>query len=70
MGAFINRAHEAGSCLLVVTRSSNDEGRAIQAAEARPGVSVEADLLRQIGQLNAELAPGRIGPVGAVIGPR
>jgi orotidine-5'-phosphate decarboxylase len=70
MGAFISRAHEAGSCLLVVTRSSNLEGRGIQAAEARPGLAVEVDLLRQIGQLNAELAPRRIGPVGAVVGPR
>ncbi len=70
MGAFVHRAYEAGSCLLVVTRSSNHEGRDIQAAEAKFGVPVEVDLLHQIGQLNAELAPGRIGPVGAVIGPR
>jgi orotidine-5'-phosphate decarboxylase len=70
MGSFFRRAHEAGSCLLVVTRSSNHEGRGVQAAETRAGVSVEADLLCQIGQLNAELARGRIGPVGAVIGPR
>jgi orotidine-5'-phosphate decarboxylase len=70
MGAFIGRAHEAGSCVLVVTRSSNHEGRGVQAAETKPGVPVEVDLLRQIGQLNAELSPDRIGPVGAVIGPR
>jgi orotidine-5'-phosphate decarboxylase len=70
MGAYIHRAYEAGSCLLVVTRSSNEEGRGIQAAETKPGVPVEVDLLRQIGQLNSELAPGRLGPVGAVIGPR
>jgi orotidine-5'-phosphate decarboxylase len=70
MGAFISRAHEAGSCLLVVTRSSNHEGRGVQAAETRPGVPVEVDLLGQIAQLNADLAPGSIGPVGAVIGPR
>ena len=30
MGAFVSRAHQAGSCLLVVTRSSNPEGRAVQ----------------------------------------
>ena len=70
MGAFISRAHEAGSCLLVVTRSSNKEGRGVQGAETRPGVPVEVDLLSQIGRLNADLAPGQIGPVGAVIGPR
>ena len=28
MDAFVSRAHQAGSCLLVVTRSSNPEGRA------------------------------------------
>jgi orotidine-5'-phosphate decarboxylase len=70
MSAFVHRAHEAGSCLLVVTRSSNREGRDIQAAETKSGVPVEVNLLHQIGQLNVELAPGRIGPVGAVIGPR
>lgn len=42
----------------------------MQAAETSPGVSVEADLLRQIGRRNADLAPGRIGPVGVVVGPR
>lgn len=70
MGAFISRAHEAGSCLLVVTRSSNREGRGVQAAKTKSGMTVEVDLLDQIGELNAELASGGIGPVGAVIGPR
>ncbi len=68
MGSFVSRAHEAGSCLLIVTRSSNPEGRTVQAARCG-GHSVEETLLRGIGALNAELAPGRIGPVGAVIGP-
>lgn len=69
MGAFIDRAHKAGACLLVVTRSSNPEGRAVQAARASTGNSVEQQLLHDIGALNASLAPGEIGPVGAVIGP-
>ncbi|HUB38887.1 MAG TPA: orotidine-5'-phosphate decarboxylase [Streptosporangiaceae bacterium] len=69
MGAFVSRAEQAGSCLLVVTRSSNPEGRAVQAAVARSGVTVEEELLREIGALNERLAPGRIGPVGAVVGP-
>jgi orotidine-5'-phosphate decarboxylase len=69
MDPFVTRAHEAGSCLLVVTRSSNPEGRAIQAAVARSGRSVEEALLAEIAQLNDELAPGAIGPIGAVIGP-
>ena len=84
MGAFVARAAESGSCLLVVTRSSNPEGRAVQAALAPAGpvpgapvnagseqtaLSVEAGLLLEIGAVNARLAPGELGPVGAVIGP-
>jgi len=76
MGTFVSRADESGSCVLVVTRSSNPEGRAVQAAVARPGgavnvepVTVEEGLLQDIGALNERLAPGRIGPVGAVVGP-
>ncbi|MBO0729669.1 MAG: orotidine-5'-phosphate decarboxylase [Acidimicrobiaceae bacterium] len=69
MGAFVTRAHESGSCVLVVTRSSNPEGRAVQGATYGDGRSVEANLLTQIGTLNAALAPGEIGPVGAVVAP-
>lgn len=69
MSAFVSRAAQAGSCLLVVTRSSNPEGRSIQAARTGDGLSVEQDLLEQIRVLNKGLAPGQIGPVGAVIGP-
>jgi orotidine-5'-phosphate decarboxylase len=74
MSAFVVRAEQSGSCLLVVTRSSNPEGRAIQgaridAAGERASRSVEQDLLREIGAANAALAPGQVGPIGAVIGP-
>jgi orotidine-5'-phosphate decarboxylase len=69
MDAFVSRAHEAGGCLLVVTRSSNPEGRAVQAARGSDGRTVEETLLREIGALNATLAPGEVGPIGAVIGP-
>jgi orotidine-5'-phosphate decarboxylase len=69
MGAFVSRAHASGSALLVVTRSSNAEGRPIQAAGLSSGHSVEETLLHEIGELNARLAPGEIGPVGAVVGP-
>jgi orotidine-5'-phosphate decarboxylase len=69
MQPFIDRAVESGSCVLVVTRSSNIEGRSVQAAMNRTGRSVEELLLDQIGDLNAKVAPGAIGPVGAVIGP-
>jgi orotidine-5'-phosphate decarboxylase len=70
MHSYVTRAHESGSCVLVVTRSSNPEGRMIQAAELpESAMSVERDLLLQIGAVNARLAPGELGPVGAVIGP-
>jgi orotidine-5'-phosphate decarboxylase len=69
MGTFVARAHESGSCLLVVTRSSNPEGRAVQSARSGSGRSVEEELLLEIGELNRKLAPGEIGPIGAVIGP-
>lgn len=70
MGSFVSRAHESGSCVLVVTRSSNPEGRMIQAAIGEHDRSVEAGLLAEIGRLNRSMAPGAIGPVGAVIGAR
>lgn len=69
MSAFISRAHQAGSCLLVVTRSSNPEGRAVQSARHDDGRQVDQRLLGEIGKLNRTLAPGQIGPVGAVVGP-
>jgi orotidine-5'-phosphate decarboxylase len=69
MGAFVTRAHDAGSCLLVVTRSSNPEGRAVQSALSPSGRFVEQEMLDEIGALNAQLTPGGIGPVGAVVGP-
>jgi len=37
MGAFVSRASSAGACLLVVTRSSNPEGRIVQEARVMPG---------------------------------
>jgi orotidine-5'-phosphate decarboxylase len=70
MTTYVSRAHESGSCVLVVTRSSNPEGRAIQAAEVPgTGQTVEAQLLQDIAALNSRLAPGELGPAGAVIGP-
>ena len=69
MGSFFTRAHQAGSCVLVVTRSSNPEGRAVQASYDDSGRSVETALLQEIAALNTALAPGEIGPVGAVVAP-
>jgi hypothetical protein len=69
MGTFVSRAREAGSCLLVVTRSSNPEGRAVQSARDDSGRQVDEGLLHEIGELNRTLAPGPVGPVGAVVAP-
>lgn len=68
MGTLVARAHAAGCCVLVVTRSSNPEGRDVQAAVCTGGLSVEAALLSHVGKLNESLAPGQLGPVGAVVG--
>jgi orotidine-5'-phosphate decarboxylase len=69
MQPFVDLAAASGACLLVVTRSSNVEGRAVQASLDTEGRSVEQSLLDAIAELNAKLAPGGIGPIGAVIGP-
>jgi orotidine-5'-phosphate decarboxylase len=69
MHAFVERAQQSGGCLLVVARSSNPEGRLVQEASAASGRSVEAVLLDEIGGLNATLAPGGVGPIGAVVSP-
>ena len=69
MGELVGRASQSGSCLLVVVRSSNPEGRAVQSADAGGGLTVDQRLLADIGALNARLAPGTLGPVGAVVGP-
>lgn len=67
MEPLVQRAHQTGSCLLVVTRSSNPEGRCVQSAVTAVGRSVEAQVLDEIGAWNRALAPGRVGPVGAVV---
>jgi orotidine-5'-phosphate decarboxylase len=67
MSAYTSRAHESGSCVFVVLRSSNPEGRTIQISRTPHGFSVEQHLLAEIGTLNSRLAPGTVGPVGAVV---
>jgi orotidine-5'-phosphate decarboxylase len=68
-GDFTSRAAESGAAVLIVVRSSNPEGREVQSAAGTDGLTVEQRLLADIGALNARLAPGRLGPVGAVVGP-
>jgi len=69
MREFIDRAVAHACGLFVVTRSSNPEGRVIQEAIGTNGQSVEGRLVADIARLNAALAPGGQGPVGAVFGP-
>jgi orotidine-5'-phosphate decarboxylase len=52
MAAFVARASASGSCVLIVTRSTNPDGREVQAAVGPDGLSVEAALLRRIRKLN------------------
>jgi orotidine-5'-phosphate decarboxylase len=68
MNAFVTRAHQSNACLLVVTRSTNPEGRLTQDSVSDSGTSVEARLLAAIGAANAALTGDDPGPVGAVVG--
>ncbi|HEX6448830.1 MAG TPA: orotidine-5'-phosphate decarboxylase [Trebonia sp.] len=58
MDAYVRRAHASGACLLVVTRSSNPEGRAVQEARTGLGTTVEEQILSEIATINAELIRG------------
>jgi hypothetical protein len=53
--------------VIVVTRSSNPEGRSLQQAVMASGVSIEESLLADIAALNASADIPR-GTVGAVVG--
>jgi orotidine-5'-phosphate decarboxylase len=69
LAPFVDRSMEADAGILVVTRSSNPEGRSIQLAVDERGTPVEESLLADIAAANARLSPGGLGPVGAVFGP-
>jgi orotidine-5'-phosphate decarboxylase len=69
MRSILDRAAAAGGGVFVVTRSSNPEGRTIQEARVAGGATVEGWMLGAIAAENARLAPGTVGPVGAVFGP-
>jgi orotidine-5'-phosphate decarboxylase len=67
LAPLISQAGRTGRGVIVVTRSSNPEGRLLQEAITRTGVSVEESLLAGIAAWNqsVDLATGT---VGAVIG--
>jgi orotidine-5'-phosphate decarboxylase len=67
LAPMIEMAGQSGRGVIVVTRSSNPEGRHLQEAITSTGMSVEETLLREIAAWNAsESIPS--GTVGAVIG--
>jgi orotidine-5'-phosphate decarboxylase len=70
MGEVLAAARQARRGIFCVVASSNPEGRGLQEAVTASGASVEAALLAQLAEANAEeLAAGaRLGSVGAVVG--
>jgi orotidine-5'-phosphate decarboxylase len=69
MQPILDRAVANGAGVFVVTRSSNVEGRAIQGARHPGSETVEHQLVVDIAAENLRVAPGTIGPIGAVFGP-
>ncbi len=69
LAPFVDRSLDADAGVLVVTRSSNPEGRSIQEAVGECGTTVEERLVSDIATANARLSPGGLGPIGAVFGP-
>jgi orotidine-5'-phosphate decarboxylase len=67
LAPLIEMAGRTGRGVIVVTRSSNPEGRLLQEAVTRTGASVEDSLLAEIAAWNG--SPGvPAGTVGAVVG--
>jgi orotidine-5'-phosphate decarboxylase len=67
LAPLVHVAAAAGRGVIVVTRSSNPEGRSLQRAMTAAGVSVEDSILAEIAAWNAS-ADVPTGTVGAVIG--
>jgi orotidine-5'-phosphate decarboxylase len=67
LAPMVDMAARTGRGVIVVTRSSNPEGRPLQRAVTASGVSVEESLLNEIAAWNASDAVPT-GTVGAVIG--
>ncbi|WP_285037757.1 orotidine-5'-phosphate decarboxylase [Plantibacter sp. ME-Dv--P-095] len=61
-------AEHEGKGLFVLTATSNPEGRDVQLAEDRAGLTVAASMLGEIDHWNARHHPGSTGSIGAVIG--
>ena len=63
---FFETAVVHGNGVIVVARSSNPEGRAVQTAVTDQGLAVADEVLSGVARLNQETAP--YGTVGAVVG--
>lgn len=72
LAPLITLAGRNGRGVIVVTRSSNPEGRPLQEAVTRSGVSVEESLLAEIAAWNrsAEIPSGTVGAVVGATLPR
>jgi orotidine-5'-phosphate decarboxylase len=67
LAPFVSLAGQTGRGVIVVTRSSNPEGRLLQEAVTRAGVPVEESLLAEIAAWN-DSPDVPTGTVGAVVG--
>jgi orotidine-5'-phosphate decarboxylase len=69
LAPILSRATALRCGVFVVVLSSNPEGRLVQMAQVKPGLSVAEHLCAEITRYNAEHAPGEpVGPVSAVVG--
>jgi orotidine-5'-phosphate decarboxylase len=69
MRPILERAVACDAGVFVVTRSTNTEGRSLQESTDPNGLTVEQQVLAEITHMNSRVAPGGIGPIGAVFGP-
>jgi orotidine-5'-phosphate decarboxylase len=69
MAPILDRAVANAAGVFIVTRSSNPEGRSIQGARHPDTTTVEHQLVVDIAAENHRVAPGGVGPIGAVFGP-
>ncbi|CAA9260148.1 MAG: Orotidine 5'-phosphate decarboxylase [uncultured Acidimicrobiales bacterium] len=67
----LDRAAASGAGVFVVTRSSNPEGRSVQAARHADGSTVEQRLIEELAAENRGVvgSDGGVGPFGAVFAP-
>lgn len=60
------KRHDKGVFVLALT--SNPEGRSVQHARRESGISVAAEVVESLGNINSECEFAHMGPVGVVVG--